>query len=158
MASITVGAGGTLESPTYEGQLLELCQLLEPWEQDKTSHPTSLDYVTVTHDGAGNTTVSFNFPITASIVGGLPSYAAPEYLETVPFSPGTGGTITAPTAAGYLMELIQRAQIIEAAGAIDRIGGSININSLRFTGTLTIATAITATAGGALQIQAVEYL
>lgn len=158
MANITIGTGGTLAAPTYEGQILELAQLLEWWEQDAAINPSSLDYVTVSHDGRGSTTIQFNIPIAASIVGGIPSYSAPDYLDSPPFVAGAGGTITKTAAAGYFMELVQRAQILEAAGTIDRIGGTININSLRFTGTITVVTAITAGVNGVIQIQAQEYL
>lgn len=159
MASITPGSGGTLKSTTYEGQILELAQLLETWESTPTNNPQSLDYVTVSHSGGGTTAISFNIPLQTRILSGQVDYFAAEYLTGVSFAPGSAGTLTDETAAGYFVELVQRAQILEAQqSAADRINGSININNLRFSGSVTVVTAIAIANNGAISINAVEYL
>lgn len=159
MATITPGSGGTLKSTTYEGQILELAQLLETWESTPANNPQSLDYMTVSHDGSGVTAISFNIPLQTRILSDQVDYFAPEYLSGVTFAPGTGGTLSDTTAAGYFVELVQRGQILEAQqSASDRINGSININNLRFAGSVNLLTSITIADDGAIAIAAVEYL
>lgn len=159
MATITPGSGGTLKSTTYEGQILELAQLLETWESTPANNPQALDYVTISHDGSGQTGISFNIPMQTRILSGQVDYFANDYLSGLSFAAGTGGTLADEEAAGYFVELVQRAQILEAQqGGPDRINGSININSLRFSGSVTVITAIAIAPEGHVTITAVEYL
>lgn len=166
MAAITPGSGGTLKASTVEGQIGELSALLNQWQTDAAKNPTGLNYITVSAPSSLRAiAIGYSFPVQAiAAVGGGFTYEAQEYLTTPGFSAGSGGTITDNTTLGYFYRLIQHAQELESplqtgTNAIDRIGGSLNINSKLFTGTTTLLCTPSLDAStGAIVLTPDEYL
>lgn len=165
MAAIAVGAGGTLQSATVEGQIGELAQLIANWQKNTTLNPQ--EFSRITTSGGSNFEsigISYNFPLTAvPAAGGGYVYQATEFLISPPFTPGSGGTINDPGPLGYFFRLIQHAQELESplqagVGSIDRIGGSLNINNKTFAGTTTLFCTPSISASGAVVLTPVEYL
>lgn len=162
MAAITPGTGGTLKAVTVESQIGELAILLNQWQQDTAKNPDGRNYIQVSApSNMRSLTIGYSFPVSAvAATGGGFNYAPGEYLTSPGFSAGTGGSITDATTLGYFYRLIQMAQELESPlqPGVDRIGGSLNINTKTFTGTTTLLVTPSVGNDGSILLLADTYL
>lgn len=165
MVAVIAGSGGTIKSLSLEEQLLEVFIFLRLQEKDAIKNQQNVNYVSgsfsITSDFfSGN----FDIPIAFSLNDeGKPVIATPEYLTGIDFSPGSGGTFKSSTAAGYLVEIIQTGQILEANSAKNPQGrnyltGNYSSDNSRFTGSVSIPVIFGIDNEGKIYHQAVEYL
>lgn len=163
MAIITPGTGGTLKKSTAEGQLLELLTLLQITEAQFTN---TLDAIQISYNLDLLIASSvFAIPASESIDGnGAIIRTASNYLTSLTFSPGTGGTFKSANAAQYLMELIGYLQSRENDPAknpsnFNKITSNFDGDTNLFSGTVSLDVDVTLdnTTGNTI-IYAKEYL
>lgn len=166
MATITPGTGGTLRSTTIEGALCEALKLLKGYEQDSVKNPANLNYVfTYSQDFVTNridTTWSIPVQRVIDSTGGT-TYRCAEYLTSVGYAAGTGGTLKSTTLANVILEISEKMQELEAnplknTRALNQLTGSIQMDTLTFTGSFSGTITGTPNTSGKTETTIAEYL
>lgn len=166
MATITPGTGGTLKSTTLEGALCEALKLLKGYEQDSTKNPANLNYVfSYNQDFVTNKIdATWSIPVQRLIdtTGGT-TYKCAEYLTNVGYAAGSGGTLKSTTLANVVLEISERIQELEAnplknTRALNQLTGSVQMDSLTFTGSFSGAIIGTPNTSGKTETTISEYL
>jgi len=162
MATLIAGTGATVGDTTVEGQFL---QLIEYYQSLEALAGNITNFFAGTYDSdtlifTGNFQIPIKFVDQLNLtfvgdpdVGGFPSGT---------FTPGTGGTFTAPLAINYLIQVICR--LISLQNALDKnpqrtqnITVTLNLNRNLLTGSFTIPYVKVATPTG-ISINAASYL
>ncbi|WP_293126885.1 hypothetical protein [Microcoleus sp. bin38.metabat.b11b12b14.051] len=105
MAIVTPGTGATLQSPTLEGQFVQLVEFFQAIEKtggNQTSYfASSFDSDDLLFSG------TFSVPILPGATGAVFSGDTARFLIGT-FAPGTGGTFTQATALDYFLAVAMR--------------------------------------------------
>ncbi|MEG4271051.1 MULTISPECIES: hypothetical protein [unclassified Microcoleus] len=162
MAGITAGTGATLLATTIEGlfiQLIEYFQSLEAASQNVTNFFSgTYDSDTLIFSGNFSVPVKLSDPVNLLIVGDPDAGSFPSGT----FTPGTGGTFTAPLAIDYFMQVIGRLMTLQNDFSknpqkVQNVTANVNLNRNLLTGSFTVPYVKQATAAG-IAINAAPYL
>ena len=143
MATITPGTGGTLQSTTAEGQMVEIINFLQLQEANTAVNTTAADYVQATYNI--NTLVyagTFSLPISqVSDSSGMIQLLAQNYLTNSNFSAGTGGTFSSNNPAQYLLEVLIYLKNLENSTmhnpqGKNNVSSSFDMDTLTFSGSI----------------------
>ena len=165
MTTITPGTGGTLKSPTAEGQMIEIISYLKKQELNTTVNTTNANNVTGSFTEATQIfTGSFSIPIgTVADSSGVITLQATNYLPTASFSAGTGGTFTSNNPAQYLLEVATFLQNTENNATKNTqqhnyISFTFDGDTSVYSGTVSLPISMQISSTGGLCFTAVEYL
>lgn len=79
--SFAPGTGGTFKSTTPEAYALEVLMYLQGLEQISGNNPSNRNFITGSFNSdTGRYSGTFSLPVALSLVSGLPTYTATEYL------------------------------------------------------------------------------
>lgn len=162
MASITAGGGATVAATTVEGQFL---QLIEYFQTLEAAANNTTNFFAGTYDSdtlifAGNFSVpvKINDPLNLVFTGDPDVGSFPSGT----FTPGTGGTFTAPLAMNYFIQVVTRLMTLQNdlsknPTKLQNVTANINLNRNVFSGSFTVPYTKQATATG-ISINAAAYL
>lgn len=162
MANITAGTGATLAATTIEGlfiQLIEYFQSLEAAAGNTTNFfAGTYDSDTLIFSGNFSIPVKLNDPVNLVLVGDPDAGSFPSGT----FTPGTGGTFTAPLAINFFIQVISRLMTLQNDFSknpqkVSNVTASVNLNRNLLTGSFTVPYTKQATATG-IAINAASYL
>jgi hypothetical protein len=107
MATVTPGENATVQATTGEGQAFQVLQWWQLQEENEAINPNGEEYFT----GSKNTDTNNKFfegtwKIPANFSPAPLTMTAIEAYQGLIFSPGTGGTFTAPTPMAYALEVL----------------------------------------------------
>ncbi|MEG4863652.1 MULTISPECIES: hypothetical protein [unclassified Microcoleus] len=162
MTSIIAGQGATLGATTIEGlfiQLIEYYQSLEAVAQNTTNFFSgTYDSDTLIFSGNFSIPVKLNDPVNLNLVGDPDAGGFPSGT----FSPGTGGTFTAPLAINFFMQVIGKLMSLQNdfsknPNKVQNVTATVNLNRNLLTGSFTVPYTKQATATG-IAINAASYL
>jgi hypothetical protein len=162
MTSITAGNGAAVAAATIEGQFL---QLIEYFQSLEASGGNTTNFFAGTYDSdtlvfTGNfqVPVKFSDPLNLSFIGDPDIGNFPSGT----FTPGTGGTFTAPLAINYFIQVVCRLMSLQNDLAknpqkIQNVTATLNLNRNLLTGDFAVPYIKSATATG-ISISAATYL
>jgi hypothetical protein len=162
MASITAGSGATIGATTVEGQFL---QLIEYYQTLESLAGNITNFFAGTYDSdtlifTGNFQIPVKFVDQLNLtftgdpdVGGFPSGT---------FTPGTGGTFTAPLAINYFIQVVCKLISLQKDLAknpqkTQNVTATLNLNTSLLSGNFAIPYTKVATATG-ISLSAASYL
>ncbi len=167
MATIIPGTNATIKSNTAEGQLHELCTYLEINEAIySANNPTAtIDNISSNHfQNSATFSANFSIPVQQTInADGQIVYSATDYLNSISFTPGSGGTFKSSTCAGYFIEVVIYLQNLERNPATNPenrnfISGTFNSDSTIFSGAISLPVTLSIDNSGRVVYTAKEYL
>jgi hypothetical protein len=162
MTIITAGGGATIASSTVEKQFL---QLIEYYQSLEAAGGNTTNFFSGTYDSdtlifTGNFQVPIKFsdPLNLSFIGDPDVGNFPSGT----FTPGTGGTFTAPLAINYFIQVVCRLMLLQNDLARNpqknqNVTATANLNRNLLSGTFTVPYTKTATPTG-ISIVAADYL
>lgn len=162
MANITAGDGATLGATTIEGQFL---QLIEYFQSLEATGGNTTNFFSGTYDSdtliySGN----FSIPVKLDDSINLVLVGDPDAgdFPSGTFTPGTGGTFTAPLAINYFIQVVTRLMTLQNDFSknpqkVQNVTASANLNRNLLTGSFTVPYTKQATATG-IAINAASYL
>jgi len=162
MTIIITGGGATIAATTVEGQFLQLIEYFQTLEASNgnTTNFFSGSYDTDTLIFTGNfqIPVKFNDPLNLSFTGDPDAGSFPSGT----FTPGTGGTFTAPLAINYFIQVLCRLislhnDLAKNPQKVQNVTATVNLNRSLLTGTFTVPYVKQATSTG-ISINAAPYL
>jgi hypothetical protein len=162
MTNITVGSGAAILSNILEGQFL---QLIEYYQTLESAGGNTTNFFAGTYDSdtlvfTGNFQVPIKFNDSLNLVfTGDPDVGN---FPTGTFTPGTGGTFTAPLAINYFIQVVCRLMTLQNdltknPQKVQNVTATINLLRNLLTGNFTVPYVKTATATG-ISISAAPYL
>jgi hypothetical protein len=165
MSTIIAGSNGTLKTTTAEGQLFEIFTFLQLAENDTAKNTSGRDFV----QGLINVNTlifsgNFSIPVVQTVnEAGSINVVASEYLINTLFAAGDGGTFKSNNPAQYLLEVVSFLQNKERDAtknlqSRDYVTGSLEIDTLLFTGSVTLPLSMALNDSGNPIFTAVEYL
>ncbi|MEG4070929.1 hypothetical protein QUA42_26990 [Microcoleus sp. Pol11C2] len=162
MASITAGEGATIAATTTEGQFLQLIEYFQSLEAvgGNTTNFFSGTYDSDTLIFSGNFSVptKINDPLNLVFTGDPDTGSFP----TGSFTPGTGGTFTAPLAINYFIQVVNKLVTLQNdlsknPQKLQNVTASLNLNRNLLTGSFSIPYTKQSTSTG-IAINAASYL
>ncbi|MEG4516502.1 MULTISPECIES: hypothetical protein [unclassified Microcoleus] len=162
MTAITAGGGATIGATTLEGQFLQLIEYFQSLEAAAGNTTNffagSYDSDTLIFTGNFNVPIKFNDPLNLVFTGDPDTGSFP----TGTFTPGTGGTFTAPLAINYFIQVVSRLMTLQNdlsknPQKTQNITASINLNRNTLSGSFTVPYTKSTTATG-ISINAATYL
>lgn len=162
MANITAGTGATLGATTIEGQFI---QLIEYFQSLESAGGNTTNFFSGTYDSdtlifSGNFSVpvKINDPINLALIGDPDTGSFPAGT----FTPGTGGTFTAPLAINYFIQVVTRLMVLQNDFSknpqkVQNVTASVNLNRNLLTGSFTVPYTKQSTASG-IAINAASYI
>ena len=162
MTVVTAGGGATIAATTIEGQFLQLIeyyQTLEALGGNTTNFfAGTYDSDTLIFTGNFQVPIKFNDPLNLNFIGD------PEVANfpSGTFTPGTGGTFTAPLAINYFIQVVARLMSLQNDLAknpqrMQNVTATVNLNRNLLSGSFTVPYTKVATPTG-ISISAAPYL
>lgn len=148
MATITPGTGATVQSPTIEGQFVQLIEYFQVLEASGTTNYFSGNY------DSDSLKFSGNFKIPVVLASNAMTYSGDtDNFLTGTFTPGTGGTFNAPLALNYFLQVLAQIHRWQNDSAKNPnknnfVNSSLNLNSNQISGNFDLPLTRTITATG----------
>ncbi len=102
MANALNNGGGSITATTYEAAFGELANAMQTFDSGLTEPTSNITILPDVTNGVANYTITL--PYTKTVVGGVPTDVADDFLSEV-FDPGTGGDLASTNYPAALLEL-----------------------------------------------------
>jgi len=162
MTLITAGGGATIAGNTVERQFLQLIEYFQTLEANGGNTTNffagTYDSDTLIFTGNFQVPVKFSDPLNLSYVGDPDATNFPSGT----FTPGTGGTFTAPLAINYFIQVVCRLislqnDLAKNPQKVQNVTATLNLNRNLLSGSFTVPYIKVATSTG-ISIDAAAYL